>query len=134
MKKQKTTLRDIAKAANVSMMSVSRALRGGAGVSGELRTRIFYCDPQASWQKGHIEKNHVLIRRILPKGTSFQKLTQEDINLITCHINSFAREIFDNKTPFELMNRPEHKKLLDVLSLHQIPHDEVCLRPRLLKR
>ena len=98
------------------------------------RTRIFYCDPQASWQKGHIEKNHVLIRRILPKGTSFQKLTQEDINLITCHINSFAREIFDNKTPFELMNRPEHKKLLDVLSLHQIPHDEVCLRPRLLKR
>ena len=40
MKKHKTTLRDIANAANVSMMSVSRALRGGAGVSGDLRTRI----------------------------------------------------------------------------------------------
>ena len=98
------------------------------------RTHIFYCDPQASWQKAHIEKNHVLIRRILPKGTSFQKLTQEDVTLIACHINSFAREIFDNKTPFDLMTKPEHKKLLDILSLHQIPLDEVCLKPKLLKR
>ncbi len=102
--------------------------------AGIRRTRIFYCDPQASWQKAHVEKNHVLIRRILPKGTSFQFLTQEDANLIACHINSFAREIFGNKTPFELMNKPEHKKLLDVLGLHQIPHDEVCLKPKLLKR
>lgn len=38
------------------------------------RTRIFYCDPQASWQKGRIEKNHVLIRQILPKGTKFSSL------------------------------------------------------------
>lgn len=102
--------------------------------AGIRRTRIFYCDPQASWQKAHVEKNHVLIRRILPKGTSFQFLTQEDATLIACHVNSFAREIFDNKTPFELMNKPEHKKLLDVLSLHRIPPDEVCLKPKLIKR
>jgi len=25
---------------------------------GEIRTKIFYCDPQASWQKGKLEKNH----------------------------------------------------------------------------
>jgi len=54
------------------------------------RTRIFYCDPQASWQKPHIEKNHTLIRRILPKGKSFDYLTHEDIRLICCHINSFS--------------------------------------------
>jgi IS30 family transposase len=102
--------------------------------AGIRRTHIFYCDPQASWQKAHVEKNHVLIRRIIPKGTSFQKLTQEDINLVMCHVNSFARELFDYKTPFELMNKPEHKKLLEVLSLHQIPHDEVCMKPKLLKR
>ena len=101
---------------------------------GVRRTKVFYCDPQASWQKAHIEKNHVLIRRILPKGTSFQKLTQEDVNLIACHINSFAREIFNNKSPFDLMNSPEQKKLLEVLSLHRVPPDEVCLKPKLLKR
>lgn len=102
--------------------------------NGTRRTHIFYCDPQASWQKAHVEKNHTLIRRILPKGTSFAKLTQDDVILISCHINSVAREIHENRTPFELLTSPEHKKLLDILSLHQIPHDEVCLKPKLLKR
>ena len=34
------------------------------------RTRIFYCDPQASWQKAHIEKNHEYIRYVILKGKS----------------------------------------------------------------
>lgn len=100
---------------------------------GEQRTHIFYCDPQASWQKPHVEKNHVLIRRILPKGTSFKFLTSEDVRLITCHINSVAREIFDNCTPFDLMTANKYKKLLEALALSAIPPDEVCLNPSLLK-
>lgn len=102
--------------------------------NGARRTRVFYCDPQASWQKGRIEKNHVLIRRILPKGTRFSVLDMEDIHLITCHINSVAREIFENFTPFDLMSRPEHKKLLEILALSKVPPDEVLLKPALLKR
>lgn len=102
--------------------------------NGARRTRLFYCDPQASWQKAHVEKNHVLIRRILPKGTTFKFLNDEDVHLICCHINSVARELFDNRTPFELMHKEEHKKLLDTLALCPIPPDEVCLKPALLKR
>ena len=102
--------------------------------NGARRTRLFYCDPQASWQKAHVEKNHVLIRRILPKGTTFKFLTDEDVHLICCHINSVAQELFDNRTPFELMQKEEHKKLLDTLALCPIPPDEVCLKPALLKR
>ena len=102
--------------------------------NGTRRTRVFYCDPQASWQKGRIEKNHVLIRQILPKGTNFNKLEETDIHLITCHLNSVIRELFENQTPFELMQKEEHKKLLAALALSPIPPDEVCLKPRLLKR
>ncbi len=102
--------------------------------NGARRTRIFYCDPQASWQKGRIEKNHVLIRQILPKGTSFLTLDDTDIHLITCHVNSVVRELFENRTPFELMQKEEHKKLLAALALSPIPPDEVCLKPKLLKR
>ena len=103
--------------------------------NGARRTRIFYCDPQASWQKGRIEKNHVLIRQILPKGTLFSKLDDTDIHLIVCHINSVVRELFDNQTPFDLMQKKEaYKKLLDILALQPIPLDEVLLKPALLKR
>ena len=102
--------------------------------NGAQRTRVFYCDPQASWQKPHVEKNHVLIRRILPKGTSFSLLSQKDIHLVTCHINSVARELFQNKTPFDLCNGKEHKKMLESLSLVPVPPDEVCLKPALLKK
>lgn len=103
--------------------------------NGARRTRIFYCDPQASWQKGRIEKNHVLIRQILPKGTKFSILEDTDTHLITCHVNSVIRELFDNQTPFDLMmQKEEYKKLLDILALQPIPLDEVLLKPALLKR
>ena len=97
------------------------------------RTRIFYCDPQASWQKPHIEKNHTLIRRILPKGKSFDYLTHEDIRSICCHINSFSRELFDNKTPFQLLNSKTYEKLLVSLTLEPVPPDKVTLKPSLVK-
>ena len=96
------------------------------------RTRVFYCDPQASWQKPHIEKNHVLLRRIIPKGTSFAPLLDQDVNIMLCHINSVPREIFDNKTPFELFQGKEEKKLLELLSLFPVAPDEVVLKPALL--
>ncbi|WP_173283229.1 helix-turn-helix domain-containing protein, partial [Streptococcus sp. 1449] len=51
-------------------------------------SKLFFCDPNRSDQKGRIEKNHTLIRDILPKGTSFDNLTQEDINLVCSHVNS----------------------------------------------
>lgn len=103
--------------------------------TGERRTRVFYCDPQASWQKPHVERNHHLIRKILPKGTSFRLLTEDDALRITCHINSFSKERFDNKTPMELMmNDPICKKMLDVMGYTLIPPDDVYLRPTLLKK
>lgn len=101
---------------------------------GQRRTRIFYCDPQASWQKPHVEKNHTLIRRILPKGTSFRFLTDEDVKQVTRHINSVAKGVRDNRTSFDLMEKEAYKKLLSALGLTPVPHDDVILRPSLLKR
>ena len=41
----------------------------------ERRTHVFYCDPQRSDQKGGCEVTHEMIRRVLPKKTSFDNLT-----------------------------------------------------------
>ena len=97
------------------------------------RTKVFFCDPQASWQKPQIENNHRLIRRILPKETSFNSLTVQDTALIVCHINSVMREQLGDKTPFSLMTSRDEKKLLSVLNLSPIPPDEVILKPELTK-
>ncbi len=101
--------------------------------NGYRRTRIFYCDPQASWQKPHIEKSHVLLRCILPKRTSFAPLRQENITMIVCHINSVARELLGNRTPFSLLKGKTYKKLLDSLGLSPIAPDEVYLKPALIE-
>lgn len=100
----------------------------------ERRTRIFYCDPQASWQKPHIEKNHEYIRYVLPKGKSFSPYDQDDMVLLMSHINSTKREKLGRKSPFELFTQQEQQKLISVLGLHEIPADEINLTPRLLKR
>lgn len=102
--------------------------------TGLIRSHLFFCDPQASWQKPHIENNHRLIRRIIPKGSGFNSLNIADVNLMCCHINSVMRENLENKTPFELMNSADEKKLLSALKLSPIPPDEVIQSPKLIKR
>ena len=100
---------------------------------GLIRSHVFFCDPQASWQKPHVENNHLLIRRILPKGTSFNALSVADVNLTCRHINSVLRENLGNRTPFDLMESADEKKLLSALDLSPIPPDEVMLSPKLIK-
>ncbi len=104
------------------------------GVDNILRTSIYYCDPMASWQKPHCEKNHEYIRKICPKGvTTFDRLTQADVNLMMSHINSACRESLGGMTPFALAKMMLPVELLDFFGLEEIPADEVILTPALLK-
>jgi IS30 family transposase len=84
---------------NGSEFSNPKAIEYGPEKYGGFRTRIFYCDAGRPYQKGAIEVNHELIRRVLSKGTSFNNLTQEDISLMMNHINSYKRKKLNNRTP-----------------------------------
>jgi IS30 family transposase len=101
---------------------------------GTARCRIFYCDPQAAWQKPNVELNHELIRRVLPKGTSFDHLKQEDIDLMMNHINSYLREKLNDHSPSETLSSLFGKEVLDRLNVEIIPPNEIILNPTLLKR
>lgn len=101
--------------------------------TGELRSRIFYCDPQQSSQKPHVENNHNFIREILPNGQSWSNLTQDKVNLMLSHINSTPRESLGGKTPYEVFTFIYGTKLADKLNIHKIAKDEVTTLPRLLK-
>jgi len=99
----------------------------------EYRTKIYYCDPMASWQKPHIEKNHEYIRYVIPKGRSFDAYTQEDMTLLMNHINSTKRIRLGNKAPYDLILEDDEdmKALWKLLKMDYIPADEVHLKPDL---
>lgn len=99
----------------------------------EYRTRIYYCDPMASWQKPHIEKNHEYIRYVIPQGVSFNAYTQEDMTLLMNHINSTRRTSLGGKAPYELITEDDEDMwaLWKLLKMDLIPPDEVHLMPDL---
>ena len=99
----------------------------------EIISHVFYCDPEASWQKGAIEKNHEYIRYVLPKGTSFDELTQEKVNILMSNINSTSRDMLNGKTPYEATLTILNEELLEKLGTIKIDADEVNLSPNLLK-
>ncbi len=98
------------------------------------RTSVFYCDPYTSSQKPHIEETHTLLRRVLPKRTSFDDLEQDQINLICSHINSYSRASLEGMRPFDLVPAGFSDKLSVALGLELIEPDQVCLTPRLIGR
>ena len=100
------------------------------------RTKLFFCDPMASWQKPHIEKNHEFIRYVIPRGKTLNPYTQEDMTLLMNHINSTRRPSLGNKSPYELVNEDDEdmQALFALLKMDLIPPDEVHLMPDLFTK
>ena len=96
-------------------------------------SKLFFCDPNRSDQKGRIEKNHTLIRDILPKGTSFDNLTQEDINLVCSHVNSVKRAALNGKSAYELFAFTYGEEIPMLLGISKIPAEDVCQSSKLLQ-
>ena len=106
---------------------------------GARRTRVFYCDPMASHQKGSLENNHELIRYICPKGTDLKGLGltgQKAANAITSHIASYPLKALMGKCPWEYMEflNPDFARRLKEHGFKRIATGkELNLTPLLLK-
>lgn len=101
--------------------------------TGQLRTNIFYCDPQTPSQKPHVENNHNYVRDIIPNGRELQKITQQDLLLLFSHINSVPRRVLNGRTPYEVFSFFYGEEILHKLGIQRIPPDTVTLQPFLLK-
>ena len=69
--------------------------------TGELRTKLFFCDAFRSNQKASVENMNKQIRKFFPKGKSVDKFTQDQINLIAKTINETPLHSLDGATPRE---------------------------------
>ncbi len=101
--------------------------------NGNRETQLFFCDPNKSYQKPHVEKTHTNFRNIVPGGKSFDKFTQETVNLIFSHVNSTKRKRLNGRTPYELFTFIYGTELADVLGIKKINPEDVIQSPALLK-
>lgn len=109
-------------------------------LNGNHETNLFFCDPYRSCQKPQVEKNHSLFRDIVPKGYSFDRFSQEDVDLIFSNVNSVKRKRLNQKTPFELFSflygseQLTGAELAGLLGIEPIHPFDVVQSPRLLKQ
>ena len=103
-------------------------------VDGVRRTRLYYCDPNAPYQKGSAERNHEFIRCFIPKGVDLDKYSQDDITLMMNHINSYSRESLGNKCPYDVFRYFYGDKLLNLLGCTTIPAKQVTLNKSVFRK
>lgn len=102
--------------------------------SEEKRCHIYYCEANRSDQKGKIEKNHEYIRYIIPKGTSMNNYSQDNINLMMSHINSVARESLNFAIPYDMANIYLGMETINNLKISKIQPDNIILKPYLINK
>ena len=103
-------------------------------VDGVRRTRLYYCDPNAPYQKGSAERNHEFIRCFIPHGVDLGKYSQDDITLMMNHINSYSRESLGNKCPYDVFRFFYGDKLLKLLQCTTIPAQQVTLNKSVFRK
>lgn len=103
-------------------------------ITGEIQCQLFYCDPMNTNQKSECERNHEMIRYVIPKGKSMDNLRQEDVNLMMNHINSYPRKKWKGQAPIDLFAQIYGQTTTTLLGLEKIDVDSILLKPELLKK
>jgi len=63
---------------------------------------VYYATPYASWQRGTNENTNGLLRRYLPKGTDFYKVSAQQLRRYVERLNHRPRKCLGWKTPYEV--------------------------------
>jgi len=106
---------------------------------GSQRTKVFYTRPCTATDKAHVERNHEYVRRVVFKGGSFDALSQDQVDLMMSHVNSYVRASLNDddshpcRTPYERFAFEHGEEVARKLGIVPIPLREVTLRPELLE-
>lgn len=66
------------------------------------RTKVYYCHPYSSYERGSNENQNRLVRRKIPKGVNFDDKSIEEIQVVEDWINNYPREMFGWRTAAEM--------------------------------
>lgn len=96
------------------------------------RTKVFFCDPNRSDQKGSCENHHKFIRYVIPKGTALADYNQSEITHMMNHINSYKRKALFGKSAYDMAYAVLPHEFFEKLGLDRIPPDTINLTPRFI--
>lgn len=65
------------------------------------KSKIYFCHPYCSGEKGTNERHNGIIRYFIPKGKLIENYSFDDINKIVDWMNNYPRKILDYRTPLE---------------------------------
>lgn len=96
------------------------------------RCKVYYCDIRQSQQKGSCERNHVEMRKLLPKGRgiSFDDLDKRDMACVMSQLNSEPRGKFAGLSPIKLMKAAvpdDAETLMDALGIEDVTYENLNL-------
>ena len=79
---------------------------GHAKISENLGSAFYFCTPYHSWECGLNENTSGLVRKYLPKGTDFSKLTAADLQRVEDLLNNRTRKAHNYHSPKEVLDKP----------------------------
>lgn len=80
-----------------------------------------------------MENNHSLFRRVLPSASSFDDLTQDDVNLIFSHVNALLRKQFLGKSAYDVFTSMYSVEIAHALGISYVAPQDVQLSQNLRK-
>jgi len=84
-------------------------------ITGEQRSKLFYCDSFRSTQKPHVENMNKQIRKFCKKGASIDHLTADDVKSINISLINTRIASLDGATPREAFQRVYGHSVLNKL-------------------
>lgn len=105
---------------------------------GITRLKVYYTHTYASYEKPHVENNHILLRWLIYKKYDITQLTADDIICIINRLNNYPRPKKNYKTPIQLLENTFTEKfgktnILEILNLHHIPISELNMKDMIIK-
>jgi IS30 family transposase len=68
----------------------------------QLNANVYFAHPYCSWERGLNENTNGLIRQYFTKGSSFENITDKDVEDVMYKLNHRPRKTLDFKTPYSI--------------------------------
>lgn len=106
---------------------------------GPARAKVYYCDVRQSQQKGGCERNHVELRKLLPKGRgiSFDDLEGRDLAVAMSQLNSEPRPSLMGLSPLAMLKAADPEAadaLAEALGIEELPYEALDLKVDAINR